>query len=82
MPPEDHVDVIVLNELGRGGFRRAVRGGAVLEVQVDLPTQQPASCIHVGDHHSGHVRVGDAHERECTRLVRDDPHLDGADRRY
>ena len=40
---EDHIDLVVLDELGRFGFRDAVDGGAVLEVEFDLcaPASRP-----------------------------------------
>lgn len=37
-----------------------------------------ALCVDVVNDHSGHDRVGAARKRERTRLVRDDPHLDGS----
>ena len=70
--------MIVLNELRRLGFRDAVRGGAVLETQLDVSPQQATVCIDVVNHHPGHVRIGDARERGRTRHVRDDAHLNGS----
>src|SRR5439155_11704115 len=74
---EDHVDSILLDELGCFGFRYAIGSCTVLEVQLDLPPQQATLGIDVVDHHRGHICIGDTHEREWTRLVRDYSHLDG-----
>ena len=75
---EDHVDLILLDELGGFGFRHAIGGCTVLKVQLYLPPQQAAVRIDVINHHPGHVCVGDTHEREWTRLVRDYAYLDGS----
>ena len=74
---EDHIDLILLDELGSFGLRNTICSCTVLKVQIDLSPQQATVCIDVINHHLGHVRIGDAHERECTRLVRDYAHLDG-----
>ena len=50
---EDHVDLVVLDELGRLGFRDAVDGGAVLQAEFDLSPQQAAAGVDVIDHHLG-----------------------------
>ena len=76
---EDHVDLILLDELPGFGFRNTIRRCTVLEVQIYLPPQQATLRIDVIDHHLGHVRIGDTQEREWTRLVRDYSHLDGSD---
>ena len=75
---EDHIDLILLDELGGFGFRHAICSCTVLKVQIDLPPQQATLCIDVINHHLGHVCVGDTHEREWTRLVRDYSYLDGS----
>ena len=75
---EDHVDLILLDELGGAGFRGAVGGLAVLEVQLDLLPEQAAAGVDLVDHHLGDVGVRDAHERQGTRLIGDHSHLDGS----
>jgi hypothetical protein len=76
-PTEDHIHAILLNELGGRGFRGTVGGLAVLEVQLDGPSQEPAGGVDLVDHHVGHVGVGDPHEGQGPRLVGDHAHLDG-----
>ena len=61
---EDDVDLIVLDELGRHRARDGVVGRAVLEMQLQLPPQQPALGVDVADDHPGDVGVGEPHERE------------------
>jgi len=74
---EDHIDLILLDELSSFGFRYTICSCTVLEVQIYLSPQQATLCIDVLNHHLGHVCIGDTHERECTRLVGDYAHLDG-----
>jgi hypothetical protein len=74
---EDHVDLILLDELSSFGFRHTVCSCTVLKVQIYLSPQQATLCIDVINHHFGHVSIGDTTERECTRLIRDYSHLDG-----
>src|SRR5207248_10160646 len=73
---DDHIDVILLNELRCLDLPDAICGFAVLEVQLDLSAQQTTRGIDVVDHHPRHVRVGDTHERKGTRLVCDHADLD------
>ena len=74
---EDHIDLVMLDKFGRLGFRHAVDGGAVLDVEIDLPSQQAARGVDVVDHHLRHVGIGDPHERERAGLLGDDAHFDG-----
>src|SRR2546430_294234 len=77
-PTEDHVDLILLDQLGGLFCPHAVRRFAVLEIQLELLPEQTAVCIDVVDHHPGDVRIGDPHERERAGLVRYDADLDAA----
>ena len=76
--PNDHVDLILLDQLGGLLCPHAVGRFAVLEVQLQLSPEQPAVCIDVVDHHPGDVGIGDPHERERARVIRYDANLDGA----
>ena len=67
---EDDVDLLLLDELGGGGFRRSVFRRAVLDEQLDRMAEEAALRVDVIDHHLGDVRVGDAHERECAPFDR------------
>ena len=77
MPPKITSTLSCCDELGRLGFRDAVDGGAVLEAEFDLPSQQAAAGVDVVDDHFGDVGIGDTHERQRAGLVRDHSHLDG-----
>ena len=74
---EDDVDSVLLDQLGRRSRRCSVVGGSVLEVQLQLPPQQPALGVDVVDDHPRDVGVGQADERERTGLLRNDSHFDG-----
>jgi hypothetical protein len=76
---EEHIDVVLLDELGGLCFGFAVDSRAVLEVQLHAAPQQAARRVDVVDHHLGDVGIGDAHEGDWTRLVCDHSHLDGAE---
>jgi hypothetical protein len=78
---EDHIDPVLPDELGGLGGRDTVRRGTVLEDQIEPSPQQPALGVDLVDHHPGHVRIGDADERQGPRLVSDHAHLDGLARR-
>lgn len=56
---EDHVNLILLDELSRLGFPNAIGRCTVLEVQIELPPQQATLCIDVVYHHLGHVRTSE-----------------------
>src|SRR6266851_3814817 len=58
----DDVDVVVFDELGRGGGGSAVGGLAVLEVELDGLAEQAALRVDVVDDHGGDVGVRDTHE--------------------
>ena len=69
---EEHVDLVVLDELGRLGFRDAVDGRAVFEEELELPPEQAAAGVDVVDHHLRHIGIGDAHERKrpvCSAMT-------------
>jgi hypothetical protein len=59
---EDHVDLVLLDQFRRFGFRHAIRGRAVFHDQVDVPPQQAALRIDVIDHHLRDICTGDAQE--------------------
>src|SRR5262249_19239325 len=52
-------------------------GGAVFEVEINLPPQQAAPRVDVVDDHLRDVGIGDADERQRAGLVRDHAYLDG-----
>ena len=58
------------------GGRDGVVCFAVLEAELHVPAQEAAFGVDVADDHPRHVRVGEPHERERTRLVRDDAYPD------
>ena len=74
---EDDVDVVLLDELRRLGFRDGVVGRAVLEEQLERAAQQAALGVDVVDRPSWRRWRWRAHERERAGLVGDDSHLDG-----
>ena len=69
--------MILLDELCSLGLGDTVGRLTILEVEIDLLPQQATIGIDVINDHPGHVRISDAHEREWTGLLSDDPDLDG-----
>jgi hypothetical protein len=75
---EDHVDLVLLDELGGAGLRDAVGRLAVLDEQLDLLAQEAAGGVDVVDDQLGDVGIRDAHERQRTRQLCDDSDPDHA----
>ena len=73
---EDDIDAVVLHELRGAGGRDDVVRLAVLEAQLDVPPEQATLGVEIADDHPGHVGIGEPHDRERARLIRDDSHLD------
>ena len=73
---QEHVDVVILDELGRGRRRPRVVGGAVLDDQLDATAEQPAGRIDFVHHQRRDVGLGAAHDGEGARLVGDHADLD------
>jgi hypothetical protein len=73
---EDDIDAVVLDQFGCAGGSDEVVRFAVLEAQLNVPPEQAALGVEIADDHPGHVGIGEPHDRERTRLVRDDSHLD------
>ena len=74
---EDHVDIVVLDELGRLGFRDAVDRCAVLEVQIELRPSRPPLALMSSITILATLALAMPIERERAGLVRDDADLDG-----
>ena len=68
--------MIILDELGGGGGRLRVVGGAVLDHQFDPAAQQPAGRIDLVHHQHRGVGLSAAHDGERSRLVGDHADLD------
>ena len=77
MPPKTTSTLSCSTSLAALAARDGVVGRAVLEIQLEVPPEQPALGVDVADDHPGDVGVGEPHERERARLVGDDSHLDG-----
>jgi hypothetical protein len=75
--PKQHIDFVVLDELGGLGGGDAIYGCAVLQVQLELPPEQTAAGIDVVDQHFRHVRIRSAHGRKRSRLLGDNAYFDG-----
>ena len=77
-PAEDHVDLVLFDELRCLGLRDAVGRRAVLQVKLDRPSQQAAFGVELADHHLRNVGVGAAHESKRSGLLRDHSDFDGS----
>ena len=63
--------MVILDELGSGGRRLRVVGGAVLDEQFDATAEQPAGRIDLVHHQRRDVGLSAAHDGERARLVGD-----------
>ena len=68
--------MVILDELGGGGRRPSVVGGAVLDEQFDATTEQAAGRVDLVDDERGDVGLAGAHDRQGARLVGDHADLD------
>src|SRR5262249_54870803 len=74
---EQHIDSVMLDELGGLGGGDAVDGGPIFEEELELPAEQAATRVDVIDQHLRHVRIGYAHGRKRPRLLGNNSYLDG-----
>ena len=75
-PAEDDVDAVLVDQLLRRGRGDRVVGGAILDVELECPAQQPALGVDIADHHAGDVCVCDTGRLERPALVGNHSHPD------